>query len=76
MAVVGAFALGAGLLGWMLARAGAVYLLEPLSSNIPPEKHVVFLADMWAHSASYLFGFLGGFLVCVRVWRSRVAPTP
>lgn len=71
MTVVGVFALGAGVLGWALARAGAVYLLEPLSSKIPPEKHVAFLADLWAHSASYLFGFVGGLVVCARVWRAR-----
>jgi len=71
MAVVGVFALGAGLLGWVLARAGAVYLLEPLSSNIPPEKHVAFLADLWAHSASYLSGFVGGLVVCARVCFAR-----
>jgi hypothetical protein len=63
--------LGAGLLGWALARAGAVYLVGPLASRVPPEKHVPFLADLWAHSASYLVGFIGGVVVIVQVWRSR-----
>ena len=30
-----------------------------------------FLADLWAHSASYLVGFVGGIVLLVRVWRSR-----
>src|SRR5262249_7463128 len=29
------------------------------------------LADLWAHTASYLGGALGGIVVMVRVWRSR-----
>jgi hypothetical protein len=61
-------------LGWALASAGAVVLVEPLASRVPREKHAAFLADLWAHSASYLIGFVGGLLVCVRVWRSRRGP--
>ncbi len=63
--------LGAGLLGWALARAGTVYLAGPLATRVPPDKHVPFLADLWAHSASYLLGFIGGVVVIVWVWRSR-----
>jgi hypothetical protein len=32
---------------------------------------VPFLADMWAHAASYLVGLVGGLVVVARVWRSR-----
>ena len=32
---------------------------------------VAFLADLWAHSASYLIGFVGGLVLIGRVWRSR-----
>ena len=71
MLVLGFIALVAGVLGWVLASAGAVVLLEPLATEVPREKHTAFLADLWAHMASYLFGFLGGLVVCVRVWRSR-----
>jgi hypothetical protein len=27
--------------------------------------------DLWAHNASYLFGFLGGIVVIVQTWRRR-----
>jgi hypothetical protein len=36
-----------------------------------PTRSPTFLADLWAHSASYLVGFLGGTLVIIAVWRSR-----
>lgn len=74
LAVVGALALGAGLLGFVLARSGAVYLTGGLAQEVSPEKHVAFLADLWAHSASYLFGFFGGLFVCGRVWLGRRKP--
>ena len=61
----------AGLLGYALGRSGLVYLLEPLASRVPRHRHDRFLADAWAHSVSYLVGFLGGIVVIVRVWRSR-----
>jgi len=38
---------------------------------LPPDQHVPFLADMWAHSASYLVGLIGGIVVIVGMWRSR-----
>jgi H+/Cl- antiporter ClcA len=69
--VLGVTAFVAGVLGWVLATSGSVVLVEPLATEIPREKHTAFLADLWAHSASYLFGFLGGLFVCVRVWWSR-----
>jgi hypothetical protein len=70
-AVAALGALIAGLLGWMLARGGMVYLLEPLASEVPAEKQARYLADGWAHSASYLVASVGGVVVIVQVWRSR-----
>ena len=64
-------ALLAGLTGYFLARAGVIHLVEPIASRVPPEKHIWFLADLWAHDASYLVGFLGGMVVIVRVWMGR-----
>ena len=57
----------------MLANAGLVFLVEPLASRVPGERHVVFIAVLWAHSASYLMGFVGGIVLINRVWRSRKA---
>jgi len=63
----------AGLLGWLLASRGIVQLVEPLASAVPADKHVAFLIDGFAHTASYGFGFLGGLVVMALIWRSRLA---
>lgn len=69
--VMGGCALVAGVVGFVLGGRGAVWLVEPLASRVPQARHARFLADLWAHSASYFVGFVGGFVVIVRVWRSR-----
>jgi hypothetical protein len=67
----GCCALLAGLIGWSLARSQVIVLPEPLATDVPPEQHVAFLADLWAHNASYLAGFVGGGIVMLRVWLQR-----
>jgi len=69
--MMGVCALLAGSVGFLLGGSGAVHLVEPLASRVPEARHSRFLADLWAHSASYLVGFVGGTIVIVRVWRSR-----
>ncbi len=71
LAVMAACAFAAGGTGWCLAQVGAVFLVGPIARELPPDRHVPFLADLWAHSASYLVGLVGGIVVVVRVWRSR-----
>jgi hypothetical protein len=71
MAVAALCALVAGIVGWLLARSGAVFLVGPTADEVPAERHVPFLADLWAHSASYLIALIGGIVVMVQVWRSR-----
>ena len=61
----------AGAAGWLLASSGAVFLVGPIARELTPDRHVPFLADMWAHSASYLVGLIGGIVVIVGMWRSR-----
>jgi hypothetical protein len=73
MAVTGLCALGSGIAGWFFAQSGSVFLLEPLASRVPAERHAAFIADLWAHLASYAAGFLGGIIVIIGVWRSRRA---
>ncbi len=68
------FALVAGVMGWILASFGAVYLVGPIAQAVPQERHVAFLTDLWAHTASYAGGSIGGVWMCVRVWRSRSLP--
>jgi hypothetical protein len=74
--VMAACALAAGVTGWTLARTGAIYLVDPIASVLPGERHAPFLADAWAHSASYLAGMAGGVVVLVLVWRSRARAVP
>jgi H+/Cl- antiporter ClcA len=64
-------ALIAGIAGWFLAQTGTILLSGPLAQRVPVERHVSFLADAWAHLASYLVGFVGGIVTIVAVWRSR-----
>lgn len=67
LAVMAIVALAAGVVGHTLATRGSVWLLEPLASSVPGDRQVAFLTDLWAHSASYLAGLLGGIVLCVYV---------
>jgi hypothetical protein len=48
-----------------------IELAGHIAYAVPPDRHVRFLADGFAHSASYVAGFLGGMVVIAHVWRSR-----
>jgi hypothetical protein len=67
LAVVGVLALVAGTVGHVAATRGGVWLVEPMASRVPADRHVAFLTDLWAHLASYIAGFLGGIVLCVYV---------
>jgi hypothetical protein len=69
--VIMVLAVAAGMTGAMLASWGDVFLTEPLASRVPKERHVTFLAVVWPHIASYVFGFIGGFALIVHTWWSR-----
>jgi hypothetical protein len=71
LGVMSVCALAAGVLGWFLARSGAVFLAGPIARELPADRHMPFLAALWAHSASYLVGLTGSIVVMVLVWRSR-----
>lgn len=64
----------AGLAGYLAATRGWVYLIGPLANKVPAGKHVLFIVDLWAHSASYFVGAVGGTILIVQVWRSRSVP--
>ncbi|MBK6941541.1 MAG: hypothetical protein IPH13_15285 [Planctomycetes bacterium] len=74
LAWMGGVALIAGVIGYALARNGAVILVGHLASEVPSDRHVAFLANLWAHTASYGMAFVGGILLDLRVWRSRRGP--
>ncbi|MBI5760206.1 MAG: hypothetical protein HZA46_16945 [Planctomycetales bacterium] len=67
LAIMATCALAAGLTGWLLAESGAIRLLGRMAIAVPPERHARFLADLWAHNASYAVGFFGGIVLCFRV---------
>jgi hypothetical protein len=71
LACMGLLASIAGAGGYLAARASWVWLVAPLASLVPEEKHVLFLADLWAHLAAYATGFLGGTVVWLWAWRER-----
>ncbi|MCA8984237.1 MAG: hypothetical protein KDA76_10780 [Planctomycetaceae bacterium] len=60
-----------GFIGYVAAVMGLVWLVGPIAENVPEEKHIPFLVDLWAHNASYLAGFVGGIILMTWVWRSR-----
>lgn len=69
--VMAVCALAAGIVGWFLASNQFVFLIGPLATNVPADRHVPFIAVLWSHAASYLVGFVGGMVIMVQVWRSR-----
>lgn len=71
LVATGLVAIAAGALGGLLGSVGAVFLVGRIAEAVPSDRHVLFLIDLWAHSASYLFGLIGGIILMVRVWRSR-----
>lgn len=64
----------AGLIGFLTANGGVFHLVGPLAARIPADRHVAFLTDGWAHSASYLAGVVGGIVLCTAAWRRRGSP--
>jgi hypothetical protein len=73
MVVVGCSSLPAGITGYLVAKDGGIWLIEPLRSLIPAEKHAAFLADLWSHITAYVVGLVGGVVlflwVIFRRWR-------
>lgn len=64
-------ALLAGSIGYIAASMEWVWLIGPVAEDVPHDKHVPFLVDLWAHSGSYLGGLVGGIVLMVWTWRSR-----
>jgi nucleoside permease NupC len=71
MGVSAVLALAAGIAGWTLASLDYVQLVGYMAHAVPHDRHVAFLADGFAHTASYAAGIIGGLVVIVQVWRSR-----
>lgn len=54
----------AGIAGYFTARSGGVRLTGRLAARVPTDRHVAFLADLWAHNTAYGVGFVGGLVLC------------
>ena len=76
LAAMATSAVAAGILGGVLATRGAVRLTAPFDQLIPSDRHVRFLIDLWAHSASYAVGTVGGLALVVWTWRARAREHP
>ncbi|MBC8353405.1 MAG: hypothetical protein H8E66_15510 [Planctomycetes bacterium] len=72
MFVAAVAALASGVLGYTLSANEVVNLVEPLRSQIPPSKHSLFIADLWAHTASYVVAFCGGLILIVYTRQNRL----
>ncbi|WP_300664035.1 hypothetical protein [Fluviicola sp.] len=64
----------AGLIGYVLAVSGVIHFNGELSRVIPINKQLAFLAVAWAHLSSYIVGFTGGIVICMKVWMQRTNP--
>lgn len=71
LAVMAAIAALAGITGYVLARQG-VLATNWLSFTDSRAKRYKFVADWWAHTASYAIAFVGGIVVCVMTYRRRL----
>ena len=71
-------ALVAGVVGYKAAKAGWFVLPPGASERLPEARHAVFIADLFAHLASYAAGTFGGLALCAWtvIRRRRVASDP
>lgn len=73
--VMACCALLSGTMGYVLASTGRCVLIGPLASQVPADKRAQFIADLWAHLASYGVGFIGGVVLIVLTLRQRRGAT-
>jgi hypothetical protein len=74
LCVMAVCALVSGITGYVLVSRGSVEMPEYIVQAIPAAHRVRFMADWWAHSASYLVGFVGGIVVIVMSGLRRRRP--
>jgi hypothetical protein len=71
------FALSCGLLGYFLGPMPTepsylIRMTPAVRAAISPDLEHRFVADWWAHIASYAAGFCGGMTLCVFIYRRRL----
>ena len=73
LVAMGSLALAAGIIGYVLTKQGTISMIDWYAEVIPASRHARFMADAWAHLASYGTGILGGLLLAGWTLRRRVA---
>jgi hypothetical protein len=68
---MGTLALICGIGGFWAAYSNKVHLKDWMVQQIPYEKQPAFIADLWAHSASYAGGFIGGVIIAIWIFVQR-----
>ena len=65
--VMFAGALLGGLIGYITSIKQIFTLVPRLAKQIDPSRHHLFLTAGWAHTSSYIIGFVGGITLCVKI---------
>ena len=60
-------ALLGGLIGYITSTNQIFTLVPRLAKQIDPSRHHLFLTAGWAHTSSYIIGFIGGITLCVKI---------
>tara|TARA_Y100000589_G_scaffold125566_1_gene119719 strand:+ start:818 stop:1327 length:510 start_codon:yes stop_codon:yes gene_type:complete len=60
-------ALLGGLIGYITSINQIFTLVPRLAKQIDPSRHHLFLTAGWAHTSSYIIGFIGGITLCVKI---------
>jgi hypothetical protein len=75
MQLLGVMALSAflaGTAGYVLAQRGLVAPPAWITGSLERHSYNAFMADWWAHNASYAAATLGGIVLCVMTYQKRV----
>ena|ERR1700730_2061446 len=73
LAFMAAIAVLSGITGYVLARNGVLDTNRLTFSPLPATRYR-FMADWWAHTASYGAAFVGGVVLCAVTYRRRLRP--
>ena len=71
MIVMAVFAIGAGVVGYMMGSSGNLVLHPQILAQLPASARVPFQICSFAHSMSYNVAFVGGGMLIAWVWVSR-----
>jgi hypothetical protein len=64
-------ALVAGVAGYLLTADGVIRIVADYEDAIAPERAARFMADVWAHLASYAVGLMGSLVIAARTLAAR-----